>query len=88
MTLNSILFPDSLPSLDLHGYDRESARVAILDFIRDNKTMKEPFLLIVHGVGSGIIRSVTIETLRQNRNVLDFKILNGNQGCTIVQIKV
>lgn len=88
MNLNSIVFPDSLPSLDLHGYDRESARVAILDFIKDNKVMKRPFLVVVHGVGSGIIRKVTLETLRNNKNVLDFKLLNGNNGCTIVQIKV
>lgn len=88
MTLDNILFPDSLPTLDLHGYDRESARVAILDFVRDNKKMKNPFILIVHGIGSGILKRATMDTLRICKSVIDFKILNGNNGCTVVQIKV
>ena len=30
------IFINNLPQLDLHGYDRESARVAINDFIKDS----------------------------------------------------
>ena len=33
MTINEVVFIDSLPKLDLHGFDRDSARVAINDFI-------------------------------------------------------
>ena len=39
MTINEVIFIDSLPKLDLHGYDRDSARVAINDFIKDNQKM-------------------------------------------------
>ena len=39
-SLNSILFYEHLPKLDLHGFDSETARVAIMDFIKDNQKMK------------------------------------------------
>lgn len=87
-TLDSIVFINNLPTLDLHGYDSDSARVAINDFIRDNITIKNEFLVIVHGIGSGIIRHVTIDTLSKNKKVLDFKSYMYNNGCTIVQIIV
>lgn len=87
-TLNSIIFIDNLPTLDLHGFDSASARVAIDDFIHDNKIMKNAFLVIIHGVGSGIIRKTTNETLRKNKLVLDFRLYMYNNGCTIVQIRV
>lgn len=87
-SLNSIIFIDNLPTLDLHGYDALSASVAIDDFVRDNIAMKNTFLVIVHGIGKGVIKRVTIEALRRNRNVIDFKQYMYNSGCTIVQINV
>ena len=30
MDLDSIIFVDNLPKLDLHGFDRETARVIVL----------------------------------------------------------
>mgnify|MGYP003510477446 CR=1 FL=1 len=36
MKLDNIIFYDNLPTLDLHGYDRKTAIVAIYDFINDN----------------------------------------------------
>lgn len=88
MNLNSIVFPDLLPKVDLHGLDRDSARVAIQDFIRDSIKQKHAFILIVHGIGSGILYRATLDALKKDKNVQDFKLLNGNIGCTIVQIKV
>jgi len=86
--LNEMIFIDNYPKLDLHGYDRDSARVAINDFIRDNHKMKKELITIIHGVGTGIIKEETRKTLQKNPLVVDFKIYNFNEGCTIVQIKV
>ena len=86
MKLDNIIFIDNLPKLDLHGYDRETARVAINDFINDNYKIKNEFVNIIHGVGSGIIKTTTHETLRKNKKVIDFKTYYYNNGCTIVQI--
>ena len=68
MTIDEVIFIDRLPKLDLHGYDRDSARVAINDFILDNKKMGNEVVLIVHGIGTGIIREASIQTLSHNKD--------------------
>lgn len=88
MHLNDILFLDRFPALDLHGYDRQTARVAIDDFVRDHVKMKNEICLIIHGIGSGILKQVTQETLKKNKHVVQYQIHYFNQGCTIVQLKV
>ena len=88
MNINEVIFPDSFPKLDLHEYDRETARVAINDFIDDNIKMKNEIITIIHGIGSGIIRHTTIETLNKNKYVEEFKSDYSNRGCTIVKLKV
>lgn len=88
MKLNEIIFIDSLPKLDLHGLDREIARVMINDFIRDNIKMKNANILIVHGIGSGILKNTTQEVLKKNKNVVDYKIYPFNVGCTVVELRL
>ncbi|MBE6152244.1 MAG: hypothetical protein E7165_02895 [Firmicutes bacterium] len=88
MTLDNVVFVDSLPKLDLHGFDRDTARVLINDFINDNRIMKKEIVNIVHGHGSGILKKTTHNTLRENRYVLDFQTFYNNDGCTIVKIKI
>lgn len=87
MNLNGILFLDRFPKLDLHGYDRETARVAINDFVRDNLKMQNEICLIIHGIGTGILYQTTHDTLKKNKNVLQYQIHYFNPGCTIVQLK-
>lgn len=87
MTLDDVLFIEHLPTLDLHGLDRQSAKVEVNDFIKDNQKMKNTFVVIIHGIGTGTLRRTTKEVLKANKNVYDFKIAKFNQGCTIVQIK-
>lgn len=88
MNLSSILGVDRLPKLDLHGYDRETARVLINDFIKENQKLKNELFVIIHGVGSGILKHTTFDTLRKNKSVLNFGVHYFNSGCTIVAIKV
>ncbi len=75
------------PTIDLHGIDRDYARILINDFIRDNYSMKNETVVIIHGIGSGIIRKVTQETLKKNKMVDSYKIDNFNAGETIVRLK-
>ena len=75
------------PKLDLHGFDRDYAKMLIEEFISDNYKMKNYQVLIVHGNGTGTLRKTTQETLRQNKYVEEYKIDNFNSGCTIVRIK-
>lgn len=87
VNIDDYMFISNILKLDLHGYDRQTARVAINDFINDAMKQNIDIIEIVHGIGSGIIRKVTTETLKKNKNVIDFKSSYFNQGSTIVKIK-
>ena len=87
MELKEVIFTNGLPSIDLHGLDRDTARVKVLEFINDNKVLKNDIICIVHGVGSGIVKNEVHTTLKKNKDVVDFKLFYNNTGCTIVKIK-
>lgn len=87
MKLSEIIFIDQFPSLDLHGYDRDYARIKINEFIQDNYVMGNEFIVIVHGVGSGTLKQETLETLKRNRNIEEYQLFKGNIGCTIAKVK-
>ncbi len=76
-----------MPTLDLHGQDRDSARIMINDFIEDHYKMKTEKIIIVHGIGMGILKKETQKTLKNNKRVKDYKIDNFNDGMTVVLLK-
>ena len=82
------IFLIGYPKIDLHGYDRESARVATDDFIAENIILKNDTIIIIHGIGSGIVKTSVHDTLKQNKQVLEYKTDNFNPGCTIVKLKI
>ena len=86
MELKEVIFLDQLPTIDLHGYDRDYARVKILEFIKDNKTMGNDIICIIHGVGNGILKKEVNCVLSQSKDVIDFKLFYNNSGCTIAKI--
>ncbi len=86
MKTNNI-FIDRLPNIDLHGYDRESARVKTNDFIDEAIAMKYDEIVIIHGIGTGAIKETVHETLSKNKKVKEFKLDIFNNGCTIVSLK-
>lgn len=88
MELNDIIFIDNLPTIDLHGFDRLTARIKVLEFISDNKHMKNKVICIIHGIGSGALREEVHKTLKLSKDVLDYKLFYNNIGCTIVKLKI
>ncbi len=74
------------PVLDMHGFDRDYARIMIDEFIHDCYVMQSRKAIIIHGVGSGILRKKTQEVLKRNRYVSDFKLDIFNEGQTIVSL--
>ena len=81
------IFLDMLPSIDLHGYDREGARVAVNDFILENKILNNKEFIIIHGIGEGIVKQAVHQELLRNKNIAEYKLVSNNMGCTIVKIK-
>ena len=82
-----MMYYSNLPTLDLHGYDRDYARILILDFLEDQHKLKSKQVVIIHGIGSGILRKMTQNTLKNNKYVLEYKIDNFNDGMTVVKLK-
>lgn len=82
------IFLKNLPSIDLHGFDVESARVATNDFINDNLIMKNTKVLIIHGKGTGLVKKSVHDTLKHRREVLKYHTDGFNDGCTIVYLNI
>ncbi len=75
------------PQLDIHGYDRYGAIAMIKNFIDNYSKIDTKKLVIVHGKGSGILKKATLDYLKTDKRVLEFKIDNFNDGQTIVILK-
>lgn len=88
MEIREIIFTESLPKIDLHGLDRDTARVYVNDFINENLKLKNEIFIIVHGIGNGILRQEVHKTLSKNKLVQEYKTLYNNNGSTIVKINI
>ena len=81
------IFLDNLPKVDLHGFDKESARVITNDFINEAIYLGYKEIIIIHGIGTGIVKKSVHETLSRNKHVESYKLDNFNNDCTIVILK-
>ena len=88
MELIDTVYISSLPSLDLHGYDRDSARMATNDFIDENIVLGNDTIVIIHGIGQGIVKNEVHNLLKSNKKVKEYKTDNFNSGCTIVRLNL
>ena len=70
--------------LDLHGLDRDYAKILVQEFIADNYKLGFRNLEIIHGRGKGILKKTVHEELRTNKLVKSYKLDNFNDGCTVV----
>ena len=77
----------NIPTLDLHGENRDTARILINEFITDNIKMGNYKVVIVHGIGTGAIKKETHAFLKKDARVEKYYIDFFNIGCTIVEIR-
>ncbi len=82
------IFLDRYPKVDLHGYDRDSARMVTNDFVDENYALGNDTIIIIHGIGTGILKNEVHSALKNNKKVLEYKLDNFNSGCTIVKLNV
>ena len=80
------MFYSNYPSLDLHGENRDTSRILVDEFIKDNYKLGNYKVIIVHGIGSGIVKEAVHIALKNNKLVKSYKVDNFNIGCTIVDI--
>jgi len=79
-------FTVNLPTIDLHGENRDSAAFLINDFINDNIKLNHKQLVIIHGKGTNILRDFVHDYLKKDKRVDSF-YLDFNIGQTIVILK-
>ncbi len=82
------MFYSNIPSIDLHGETRDSARVLVMEFINDNIKLKNEKVLIIHGIGSGALKDEVHKNLKINKKVKSYKLDNFNNGCTVVELNI
>ena len=84
---DEVLDINILPTLDLHGEIGDIAKIRINDFINDNIKLKNKYVSIIHGKGTGVIKKVTNDTLKNNKYVEEYKICYFNDGMTLVKLR-
>lgn len=83
-----MILSSNTKSIDLHGVDREYAKILIRDFICDCIKLREEYIIIIHGIGKGIVKKAAYEELKVNKNVLEYRQDIFNPGCTIARLKI
>ena len=76
------------PKLDLHGEIVAMVESLVDEFVHDNKLMKNEYIIIIHGKSTNILTKEVHRILRNNKDVLEYKLNNWNLGETIVRLKL
>ena len=77
----------NIPTLDLHGMDREITRILVKEFVHDKYKLENVHIAIVRGKGQGILKKTVHEVLKKEREVNDYYLDFFNIGCTFVELK-
>ncbi len=80
-------FYSNLPSIDLHGLDRITAIIQVREFLEDYYKLGYERVVIIHGIGTGVLRKAVSDYLAHEKHVLDYKVDFMNPGCTVVTFK-
>ena len=78
----------NLPSIDLHGMNRFEAIEKVDGFIKENIVLKKQLVSVIHGKGSGILKKSLYDYLKNNKNVIAYKLDIYNDGQTIIELKI
>lgn len=81
------MYRSSIPQVDLHGMDREFARITTEEFLEDQFIIGNREVVIIHGIGTGILKKEVHDVLKHHKLVETYKLDNFNSGMTIVILK-
>ena len=82
------LYENQYSKLDLHGEYVVTAYTVVHNFITDQIKLKEEYLILIHGKGTGVLKKEVHQILKQDPRVLDFHLDPFNLGQTIVHLKL
>lgn len=80
-------FLNVLPSIDVHGYTRDTVYVPISDFINDNLKLGKKKILIIHGIGQKILSAEIKRLFIKDKRIAKLYIASANFGCTVLELK-
>ena len=83
----NIPLTSNLPSIDLHGEDRKSSELLVKEFLDDLCKLGCVRCIIIHGIGTGVLKKQVHEVLKRDKRVENYYIDFFNVGCTIVELK-
>ena len=83
----NIPLTSNLPSIDLHGEDRKSSELLVKEFLDDLCKLGRVRGIIIHGIGTGVLKKQVHEVLKRDKRVENYYIDFFNVGCTIVELK-
>lgn len=78
------MYLSSIRNVDLHGMGRITAIITVDEFINDLIRLKEAKGVIIHGVGTGILRREVSNYLKYDKRIKEYKLDFMNPGCTVI----
>ncbi len=82
------MYSSKSPTINLHGETRDTVVYILNDFIKDNVKLGIPYVGVIHGYSSTILKQKVHELLKKNPQVDSFKVDLFNPGLTIVKLKI
>ena len=79
-------FLNILPTIDVHGYNRDMIKYILDSFINDNLKLSNKKIVIVHGKGKGILKDEIHRLLRNDKRVRKYYLDGFNIGETIIEL--
>ena len=76
------------PKIDLHGEFSVTAYTIVHDFLTDQIKLRNPYVVIIHGKGSGKLKNEVHKILSKDKRVVEFHLDPDNLGQTLVHLKV
>lgn len=79
-------FLNILPTIDLHGYNRDMVKYLVDNFINDNIKLNNKKVIIIHGIGKGIVKEELHFLLKKDKRVKKYYLDTFNIGETIIEL--
>ena len=79
---------DRFPKLDLHGEYAITAYSVVHSFLLDNIKLKNKYVVLIHGKGTGKLKKEVHQILKKEPFVISYKLDVNNLGQTLVELNI